>query len=143
MHSRKQIQDLFDSLNAARTVSINDMVEQGFSYIDAAIRYDMESAPLGTNEEMLASIGVDPSTDSLEEIIDGLSLWGIYLTETNHLTDDEMRDYLVNRVFKDTVRIIPPNRDCSEFIDLSSVPGTPDSADRDAYLPRPFVHNNN
>lgn len=143
MHSRKQIQDLFRTLNSDRRSAIHEMVNSGYDYIDAAIRYDMELAPLGTNEEMLMSIGVDPSTDPLEEIIEGMALWGIYLTETNHLTDDELRDYLVNRVFKDTVRIIPPNRDCSEFIDLAPVPGTPDSADRDAYLPRPLVHNNN
>ena len=143
MHSRKQIETLFHNLNSVRQSAINEMVDNGYDYITAAIRYDMEQAPLGTNEEMLMSIGVDPSADPIEEIIEGLSLWGIYLTETNHLTAEKLRDYLVNKVFKDTVRIIPPNRDCSEFIDLSPVPGTPDSSDRDAYLPRPFVHNNN
>lgn len=139
MHSQSQISDLFHALNAVRNSAINDMVAEGMDEVDAAIRYDLSEAPIGTNEEMLKAIGIDPAVAPLVDIIEGLSKWNIYLDETNHLNDEELRNYLVNTVLKDQIRIIPPNPDMIEWVNLGSVPGTPDSADRDAYLPRPAV----
>ena len=120
--------------------------EKGCSDFVAGVIYDSECAPNTTNAKMLAMIGVDPDTrhadlsdgavaTRLRTIIDGLSVWGIYLISTDHLTDRELLDRL-RRILSDEVRLTTPDS-MAEFIDLSVGAPKPPVTNRDSGLPRP------
>lgn len=136
-----EINLLFANLIADREQAIARLMDEDHELdrMSASIEWDAHRAPFTTNREQLEMIGVDPTFASLKEIIHGLSKWNIYLTETNHLTREELSDHLLNRVLADKVRMIPPTNEVSEFIDLAGVKGSdPDyNADRDDFLPRP------
>jgi hypothetical protein len=85
-------------------------------YLPCAIEYDFERAPKTTNWAQLEMIGIEPSTSTIMEIAEGLALWCIYLTDTLHLTDDQLRGRLLTEVLTEPVSMLPPNAEATEFI---------------------------
>lgn len=115
--------------------------------MEAAIIHDTEHAPLSTNAEMLKMVGVDPCCrhDHLDDeavsrrivnLVVGLSMWHIYLSKTDHLTDRELLD-IMGKMMKDTVRIVPPVRETAEIIDLDPRGVNAAVTHRDILLPKP------
>lgn len=125
----------------------NTMSTRNCHRFDAAIEYDMNHAPQTTNAKQLREIGVlvpsakwiNESTDQaihpiLWNIIYGLATLGIYLNNTDGLTDRAMLDNLCTKVLQDKIADIPPTPDMTEIIDLH---GDNILVDRDRLLPRP------
>lgn len=100
-------------------------------YLRCAIEYDFERAPKTTNWAQLEMIGIEPSTSTIMEIAEGLALWCIYLTDTNHLTDDQLRGRLLTEILNEPVPMLPPNAEATEFIQFfnSEYPMRPDGTD--------------
>lgn len=100
----------------------------------AILAYDFEHAPLTTNAEQLATIGIEvpkpgpiESTDSevhgcLWTVIYGLTRFGIYLVNTDHLADRRLLEVLSTRILRDQVRDSGCSTEMSEFIDLHCCP---------------------
>lgn len=100
----------------------------------AILTYDFEHAPYTTNAEQLATIGVEvpqpgaiPETDAevrrrLWTVIYGLTRFGIFLVNTDHLTDRRLLEVLSARILRDPVRDSGCSSEMSEFIDLSHCP---------------------
>ena len=82
---------------------------------EAAMGVDVD-APSTTNWEMLKMIGIDPATDNLWAIINGLACWNVYLHNTNHLSDDDLLHHLQTKILLETVQLIPPNADMEELL---------------------------
>jgi len=160
---------VFDRKRAERNAGIDGLIGAAkaegkpLERFIAAIEWDSKHAPKSTNLKQLAEIGIHPpAADALGDedlpaalgiLIDGLAALGVYLAGTDHLTDRKLYGVLTTKVLLDEIRDIPPNDDCSEFIDLSSIPPTdrsderkgrrrqsapyPSVVNRDASLPRP------
>ena len=143
MKTDNEINLFFCSLIADREQAIASILDadQSLRRIDAAMRYDVEQAPISTNWKMLEMLGIDPDSAPLADIIVGLSRWNIFLSGTDHLTDDDVLSFLKTRILLDEIRMLPPNGDMYEFIHLHSLPGSVENhnADRDATLPQPPV----
>ncbi len=126
----------------------------------ATIDWDTNHAPLTTNLQQLAEIGVHPPTpesltdedlvSALALVINGLATLGVFLASTDHLDDRRLYSQLFTSVLIEEVRDIPPTDDMSEFIDLAFVSPSdeyegahvdrghfPSVVDRDATLPNP------
>ena len=95
-------------------------------------------APDTTNWEMLKMIGIDPATDNLWAIINGLACWNVYLHNTNHLSDDDLLHHLQTKILLETVALIPPNADMEEHIGMNNFDNLPEVSKRDSSLPRPL-----
>lgn len=108
--------------------------DPGAERFGATLFHDFERAPWTTNAEQLASIGVAvpppgavPDSDDeagrvLWTTIYGLAHLGIYLINTDHLTDRRLLEVLTSRILRDTVRDSGGCSDMSEFIDLHFCP---------------------
>lgn len=100
--------------------------------------YDLERAPITTNLEQLAEIGMSiPDERVLEEemipelvkeVVDGLASIDVFLLHTDHLDDRELLRTLRDRVLREPVRDIPPGVGSREWIDLAG------GDDRSAFL---------
>lgn len=122
-----------------------------------AIFYDFEHAPMTTNAAQLSEIGVqcwqDESIEevketieslssagvrkALVEVIEGLADLGIFLIDTDHLTDAELLTLLTTQVLREPVRDLPPSQGVTEFVTFEAHRGaSPFCARRDAHLPR-------
>ena len=135
MHDKETMQRLFKSLREKRTRAINAL---GIDPMLGAIIYDHSMAPETTNIKMLEMIGIDTDLATLDEIIEGLAKWEIYLVNTNHLSDEELHNRLLNRILQDPTRLIPPNKEMFEVLDLNMTNKVgPNKSNRDASLPRP------
>lgn len=127
MHSEDTINNLFDKLRADRTKGIEAIAggpktaDNEDTYFFATMAYDMEHAPLSTNWEMLELIGINPDTDPVDEIILGLSKWGIYFTDPMHTYTDEALRERLHEILREKIRMLPPSPDFSEFIDIRPV----------------------
>lgn len=100
----------------------------------AILTYDFEHAPYTTNAEQLVTIGVEvpqpgamPDTDPevhrrLWTVVYGLTRFGIFLVNTDHLTDRRLLEVLSTRILRDPVRDSGCSSEMSEFIDLSLCP---------------------
>ena len=162
---------IFEKKRSERRAAIEALVakakEEGrpSERIVAAIVYDSEHAPWTTNRKQLSEIGIEvPPPEALSDedialalkmLIEGLALLGIFLSQTDHLSDRDLYTQLATKVIEEAVRDVPPNDDMSEFIDMSAVrpsgrvDGDGDDTDdappkefpkvsgRDATLPRP------
>lgn len=148
MHSDETIEKFFRTLTADREAGIDRLMATDpdcTHRVMAAFKWDTEMAPRSTNWAMLKAIGVDPSIDSIFDIVNGLAKWSIYLTNTNHLTDEELLSRLLNSVLIEEVTMIPPNYDMAEFISMTGEVDDDDhlreepkpASNRDATLPRP------
>ncbi len=156
---------VFDRKRAERKAGIDGLIGAAkaegmpLERFIAAIEWDSKHAPKSTNLKQLAEIGIHPpAADALGDedlpaalgiLIDGLAALGVYLAGTDHLADRKLYGVLTTKVLLDEIRDIPPNDDCSEFIDLFSIPpferkgrrrqSAPyrSVVTRDASLPRP------
>lgn len=149
-----EVTRLFNRLRRQRLKSIKSIMagrepkgDPKMERFEAAIIHDGEFAPFSTNGTMLKMIGVDPCCrhDHLEddavrrrivELTVGLSMWHIYLSNTDHLTDRELLDR-IGKMMTDTVRIVPPVREMAEVVDLNPQGVQDVVAHRDMILPKP------
>ena len=140
--------------------------------------YDLEMAPTCTTRALLLEQGIvsvpphelsssQDLHDELWTIIEAMSKCGIYLLNTDHLTDRDLYCRLYYRILDESVRMMPPASEAAEYIDclhpmdldypigkslldrgLPVPSGAPyfrgqiqsipgHLGDRDAYLPRP------
>lgn len=113
-----------------------------------AMEYDMNHAPQTTNAKQLEEINVIlPTLDMIAkmkdgdiptwlwDIIYGLARLGIFLTNTNGMSDRDLLIHLCSKVLQDKVSDIPPTPDMNEFLDMMSF--SDGFVDRDRILPRP------
>lgn len=121
--------------------------------------YDFEVAGRTTNRAQLDGMGIvvpRPSevndvdvTAKLWELLHGLARLGVYLLNTDHLSDRELYDQLVQEVIEEDVPDIVTRDETREWIDLGTYVAAaaeedksfewplPAVVDRDAHLPRP------
>lgn len=78
--------------------------------------HDFEFAPMTTNIEQLKDAGLEWTT--VDELATCLGKIGVYLIHTDHLSDSELKDRLVNGILIEPVRDLPPDSGVHEFIDL-------------------------
>ncbi len=114
--------------------------------------HDFEHAPMTTNLQQLAEIGItvqptasltdDELGPALETVITQLARLGVYLINTNHLSDQALYEQLVSAILIEPIRDLPPSPDVVEFIDITACRGTGGDVicNRDATLPRPANH---
>lgn len=97
----------------------------------SAIVYDTELAPITTNLNQLAQIGISIPPANIIESLDeddvhmllwdtiyGLATLGVFLVGTAGMDDRTLLLHLRNRVLLDEIRDIPPTPDMNEFINL-------------------------
>lgn len=97
----------------------------------SAIIYDTELAPITTNLNQLAQIGISIPPANIIESLDeddvhmllwdtiyGLATLGVFLVGTSGMDDRTLLLRLRNKVLLDEVRDIPPTPDMTEFINL-------------------------
>jgi hypothetical protein len=159
-------EEIFARKRALRSAAIDRYVAEResanggtFDRMLATLTYDCEQAPLTTNMQQLAEIGVvPPPADSLTDdqvnteltsLVHALALLGVYLIETNHLTDQQLYRVLTESVLREQIRDIPPCPDMHEYVDLSAskphgaalIDGRyPAVCQRAELLPRPLKH---
>ena len=78
--------------------------------------HDFEHAPLTTNLEQIKDAGLEWTT--VDQLAVCLGKIGVYLIHTDHLSDSELKDRLVNGILIEPVRDLPPDSGVHEFIDL-------------------------
>ncbi len=103
-----------------------------------ALVHDLEFAPLTTNLEQLREIGVempDPMvlgdvelTQTLEDVLRGLSMIDVFLLHTGHLDDRELYVLLRDRILREPVRDVPSGCGSREWIDVAG------GSDRETFL---------
>lgn len=121
-----------DNLFAERKAAIARMMELSDDpeprEFDFAMTYDLEQAPLVTGRARLLEAGIipvppqelaDPTNlhDELWTVIEALSLCGIYLMNTGHLTDADLYARLYYRILDEETRLMPPSTEAAEYID--------------------------
>lgn len=116
---------------ATRRTCIADMVRDNPQEPDEfywTMVYDLEHAPTVTSRARLLEHGIipvppqeltDPTSlhDELWTIIEALSLTGIYLMNTGHLTDIDLYARLYYRILDEETRLMPPASEAAEYID--------------------------
>jgi hypothetical protein len=94
------------------------------------MHYDLELAPNVTGRELLLCHGIVPVPpqelksplvlhDELWTIIEALALNGVFLLNTDHLSDSELYARMYYAILNESTRAVPPSDQCSEFIDLA------------------------
>lgn len=134
---------------AAREEAINTLATQeNIDPFSAMLKYDMHMAPMTTNREMLSYCGMDfPAADNADDqwftdtwlpyLINGLASLGVFLVNTNHLTDAQLYERLLI-VLDEPVHFLPPFAGANEYLDLAhDARSTTPVSDRDDTLPRP------
>jgi hypothetical protein len=74
---------------------------------------------------------VDEKTDKLKEIIERMASLGAYLLHTNHLSDNELYNYLYNDGLREEAVLFPENPSYAYMIDLT---GSGSDEDNQIYL---------
>ena len=130
----------------AREIAIDQLVADATKRNDCTDRfywmlvYDMENAPMTTNAAQLEDIGIIVKESHLWTLINGLADLGVFLLNTNTLTDEEMKSRLINEILTEQVRDLPPSNGVNEFIDMTggslTNPDATQICDRDQYLPK-------
>ena len=144
MRQDNGIETIFEAKRKRRSTSIERLrcaaVERGENGDLGlwSLVYDLEQAPITTNLEQLAEIGVSiPDERVLEdevipllvdEVANGLALIDVFLIHTDHLDDRSLLRALRNRVLREPVRDVPPGVGSREWIDLAG------GDDRSAFL---------
>lgn len=114
-----------------RTKCIEDLVKDNPSEPDKfywTMVYDMEHAPSTTGRAQLLEFGIVPTPpqelqlsselhDELWTIIEGLSKSGIYLINTDHLSDANLYARLYYRILDEPCRMMP-GLEAAEYIDV-------------------------
>ena len=127
-----EIESLFKRLSETRSKVVNDIMEkEGCNYMTAAIRYDGELAPKTTDRQKFALIGFEfpadfvPATDDQailfnERVMAAYAMWGDRFVGYEHLSPRRLSAFL-QALMEDPVRMIPPTKDCTQYIDVSLV----------------------
>jgi hypothetical protein len=127
-----EIESIFARLSETRTKVISDIMDkEGCNYITAAIRYDGEVAPPTTDRQKFKLIGFDftadfvPATDEEailfnERVMTAYAMWGDKVVGYEHLSPRRLSAFL-QALMEDPVRMIPPTKDCTQYIDASLV----------------------
>lgn len=126
-----------------------------------AMVYDFERAPKTTNRAQLAAMGIDvPKANDLADdeiaaqvwvVIEGLARLGVFLLNTNHLTDRELYVHLTEEVLEEEIPDVVGGDGMQEWVDfalfgdledLECISSDADESpappsDRDDRLPRP------
>lgn len=116
---------------STRQKCIDDMVRDNPAEPDRfywTLVYDMEHAPSVTGRQRLLESGIVPVPpqelivnadlhDELWTVIEGLSVCGIYLINTGHMTDRDLYARLYYRILDEPTRLMPPQSEAAEFID--------------------------
>jgi hypothetical protein len=140
MKSKTAINKMFATMRSERNKKIRELriANPKRPRWELCLEVDQQ-AELTNNWLQLAMLGINPDTATLEEIINGLALWHIFLLDTNHLTDDVLRSHIVTKILTEPTQMVPPNKDMHEFISLSGsrCENDFDVSDRDLHLPRP------
>ena len=128
----EEIESLFALMTESRTGAISKiMAEEDCDYMTAAIKYDGSMAPTTTDREKFALIGYDfpadfvPATDDAailfnERVMAAYAMWGDQLVGYEHLSARRLSAFL-QALMEDPVRMIPPTKDCTQYIDASLV----------------------
>jgi len=115
--NRPFVESLFKDWNAVRAARIHTIInEEGMNSFDAMVHYDTFLAPIGTDRQKFAMIGLffdtTPTTEEaaatfVEEVIMAYSLWGeqVMLNPTHTSLQSAT---LLQKVMDDEVRLIPP-----------------------------------
>ena len=127
-----EIESIFARLSETRTKVISDIMDkEGCNYMVAAIRYDGEVAPQTTDRKKFQLIGFEfpadfvPTTDDEatlfnERVTAAYAMWGDRFVGYEHLSPRRLSAFL-QALMEDPVRMIPPTKDCTQYIDASLV----------------------
>ena len=99
-------------------------------YFTEMMTYDIDLAPNVTGRELLLCHGIVPVPpqelksaegiyDELWTIIECLALNGVFLLNTDHLSDSELYARMYYAILNEATRAVPPSDQCSEFIDIA------------------------
>ena len=125
----EDIEALFASMAERRTAAITKTMEdENCGYMTAAIKYDRELAPLTTDREKFQLIGFDfpadytPATDDEatlfnERVMAAYAMWGDRIVAYEHFSPKDLSSVL-QKIMQDKVRLVPPTKDCTQYIDL-------------------------
>jgi hypothetical protein len=88
-----------------------------------SIQYDTTIAPMSTNRKMMDMIGItisptDTGWTTLCMIVHGLAAWDIFITESNHLNDEQFLLALQHAIDA-PVRLVPPGNGNPEWISMA------------------------
>lgn len=125
--AKNEAREAWIAADMERRKNNGEVSERFFS----AIVYDTELAPITTNLNQLAQMGISipPAyiIESLDEddvhmllwdTIYGLATLGVFLVGTSGMDDRTLLLHLRNRVLLDEIRDVPPTPDMNEFINL-------------------------
>jgi len=150
-----QVRGFFDDRLEARRRAIDGLVREAQARGDDASRvhwsivYDCEMAESTNGRVMLLAHAIVPFPpqdladegdlhDELWTVIEGLAASGVFLLNTEHLSDRDLYARLYYRILDEPTRLMPPESEASEFIDclhpLDVESGGPGLALRDRLL---------
>jgi hypothetical protein len=127
----EEIESLFALMTECRSGAISKiMAEEDCDYLTAAIKYDGSMAPTVTDREKFKMIGFDfpadfvPATDDEatlfnERVMAAYAMWGDRIVAYEHFSPRDLSSVL-QKIMQDTVRLVPPTRDCTQYIDLAN-----------------------
>jgi len=112
-----EIESIFARLSETRTKVISDIMDkEGCDYLTAAMRYDGQLAPPTTDRQKFQMIGFDFN----ERVMAAYAMWGDRVVGYEHLSQRRLSAFLQD-LMEDPVRMIPPTKDCTQYIDVSLV----------------------
>lgn len=128
----EEIESLFALMTDCRTAAISKIAaEDGCDPFAAMVKYDTQVAPTMTDRKKFALIGFEfpadfvPATDDEatlfnERVMAAYAMWGDRLVGYEHLSPRRLSAFLQG-LMEDPVRMIPPTKDCTQYIDASLV----------------------
>lgn len=115
---------------AKRSAEIKRLMEEtpGTDKFAATLMYDLELAPNTTGRAVLLEHGIVPVPpqelitdsavhDELWTVLEALASSGVFLLNSDHLTDRDLYARLYYRILDESCRCIPPSAEASEYID--------------------------
>ena len=122
-----------NEMRMARHAKRSEHLEQFLGtedYFTEMMNYDLELAPNVTGRELLLCHGIVPVPpqelktplvlhDELWTVIEALALNGVFLLNTDHLSDSELYARMYYAILNESTRAVPPSDQCSEFIDIA------------------------
>lgn len=121
----------FKSFKESRALKIEELAKnEDICETSATLKYDFEVAPLTSNREMLYFCGLDfPSDDNADDadftdthlphVINSLGAIGVFIFNTNHLTDAQLYRRLM-QVLDEEIHFIPPFAGAAEYVDMAA-----------------------
>lgn len=126
----QEIEALFKDWNAVRAARIQALIEdEEMTPFDAMVHYDTNLAPMGTDREKFAMVGLsfdttptteEDATDFVEMVIAAYNLWGEEVILNPKHTPLQVAN-LLQKVMNDPIRMVPPApQQHKTFIDLTN-----------------------